>query len=46
MFLPETTAFIAALLFATHPIHTEAVSIFTKAILAFMQNSKKKDVLY
>lgn len=25
--LPDLTAFIAAMLFAVHPIHTEAVSI-------------------
>ena len=28
MFLKELTSFIAALLFAVHPIHTEAVSVW------------------
>lgn len=27
MFLPELSSFVASLLFAVHPIHTEAVSI-------------------
>lgn len=26
MFLPELSSFVAAILFAVHPIHTEAVS--------------------
>jgi len=26
MFLPEISSFIASMLFAVHPIHTEAVS--------------------
>lgn len=26
MFLPELSSFVAAMLFAVHPIHTEAVS--------------------
>lgn len=33
--LPDLTAFIAALLFAVHPIHTEAVSIAFKTSFAF-----------
>jgi len=28
MFLAETAGFVAAMLFAVHPIHTEAVSMF------------------
>lgn len=28
MFLKELTSFLAALLFAVHPIHTEAVSFY------------------
>lgn len=33
LFLPSTASFIAALLFAVHPIHTEAVSVCTFSCL-------------
>lgn len=40
--LPDLTAFIAALLFAVHPIHTEAVSTRGAKMHAPIQCTKKK----
>lgn len=33
MFLPELAAFASAMLFAVHPIHTEAVSVYKLMLL-------------
>lgn len=38
MFLKELTSFLAALLFAVHPIHTEAVSFMIFEIVLFNQS--------
>lgn len=38
MFLKELTSFLAALLFAVHPIHTEAVSFKIFEIVLFNQS--------
>lgn len=35
MFLVPSTALVAALLFAVHPIHTEAVSVFPPPLFFF-----------
>lgn len=41
MFLVPSTALVAALLFAVHPIHTEAVSV---SLLTFYSNLKIKNI--
>ena len=41
MFLVPSTALVAALLFAVHPIHTEAVSV---PLLTFDSNLKIKNI--
>lgn len=39
MFLPDSASFVSALLFAVHPIHTEAVSI---GLFSKIHDHKKK----
>ena len=41
MFLPELGSFVAAMLFAVQPIHTEAVSLYTYLFITYFCISKR-----